>query len=158
MTPDTCRILSEHPRIVGLKDATGQLGYTAQVAAACGDALPLYSGNDDVVIPLLSLGGRGVISVVSNLLPARVSEMCRLWRAGRTTEATRIQLDILPLFSALFADVNPIPIKAAMAMCGWCKDELRLPLARADEGLRERLRGVLADMDPDILDHQKGRP
>lgn len=150
MTPDTCRTLAQHPRIAGLKDATGQLGYTARVAAACGDTLPLYSGNDDVAVPLMSLGGHGVISVISNLLPSPVSRMCRLWREGHTADATAIQLELLPLFEALFRDVNPIPVKAAMALCGWCEDELRLPLAPADPALRETLRALLPRYGLDV--------
>ncbi len=147
MTVDTCRKLSEHPRIVGLKDATGQIGYTAGVAEACGASLPLYSGNDDMVVPLLSLGGCGVISVVSNLLPEKMTELCRLWRAGDVAEARRIQLEILPLFRALFAEVNPIPIKAAMAMCGLCGEDVRLPLAAAGEDMKKRLGKVLEKYD-----------
>ncbi len=143
MNAETCRKLSEHPRIVGLKDATGQIGYTAGVAEACGASLPLYSGNDDMVVPLLSLGGCGVISVVSNLLPEKISELCRRWRAGDVTEARRIQLEILPLFRALFSEVNPIPVKAAMAMCGLCGEDVRLPLAAAGEDVKKRLGEVL---------------
>ena len=145
MSSDTCRKLSEHPRIAGLKDATGQIGYTAAVVEACGDALPLYSGNDDMVVPLLSLGGHGVISVVSNLWPRRICEMCRRWREGDVAGARRIQLEILPLFRALFSEVNPIPVKAAMAICGLCGEEVRLPLAAASGEVKERLREILGN-------------
>lgn len=143
MTVETCRVLSEHPRIGGLKDATGQIGFAAGVTAACGDSLPLYAGNDDAVLPLLSLGGHGVISVVSNLLPREMSRLCRLWREGDIAGARQIQWDILPLFRALFSEVSPIPIKAAMAMCGRCTEEVRLPLAAAGEDIKRILRDTL---------------
>lgn len=143
MTVETCRRLAAHPRIAGLKDATGQLGYTAGVSEACGTSLPLYSGNDDSVVPLLSLGGCGVISVVSNLLPEKMSRLCRLWREGDVAGARRIQLEILPLFRVLFSEVSPIPVKAAMEMCGLCSGDVRLPLAAAGETVRQALRDVL---------------
>ena len=142
LTPETCQRLSEHPRIVGLKDATGDLSFTARVAALCGDALPIYSGNDDQTLPILSLGGRGVISVVSNLYPAAVRDLCRLWREGKTTEAKALQLSLIPLCDALFCEVNPIPVKAAMEMRGLCSAEVRLPLAEADGRVRSKVKGV----------------
>ena len=140
LTPRTCQILSENPQIVGIKDATGDASFTARVAALCGDALPIYAGNDDQTIPVLALGGQGVISVVSNLYPARMSRLCRLWREGRTAEAAAEQLSLLPLCDALFCEVNPIPVKAGMAMLGLCSDEVRLPLAAAEGWVRERVR------------------
>lgn len=144
LTVDTCRRLAEHPRIAGLKDATGQIGYTARVAAACGDALPLYSGNDDMITPILALGGHGVISVVSNLLPEVVVNLCSAWRQGDVKTAAELQARMLPLCDALFCEVNPIPVKCAMALCGLCRDEVRLPLAPANDTLKARLRDVLA--------------
>ncbi len=143
MTPAVCAALSEHPRIVGLKDATGDLSFTARVLTLCGDRLPVYAGNDDQTVPILSLGGRGVISVVSNLFPARMSHLCRLWREGKSAEAAREQLALIPLCDALFCEVNPIPVKAAMALCDLCTDEVRLPLCPADEGVRTRVREAL---------------
>ena len=144
LTVDTCKKLSDHPRIVGLKDATGQIGYTARVAAACGDALPLYSGNDDTVIPILSLGGHGVISVVSNLYPEVMVKLCRAWREGDILTAANIQRRILPLCDALFCEVNPIPVKCAMALKGLCRDEVRLPLAPAGRLLQEKMEALLS--------------
>ena len=140
---DTCRTLAEHPLVVGLKEASGHVGFAARVAAACGDSLPLYSGNDDMILPYLSLGGRGVISVVSNLLPRETSTLCRAWREGLYDDARRIQHALLPLCDALFCEVNPIPVKCAMALCGMCEEDVRLPLAPASEGLRDRLRRLL---------------
>ena len=143
LTPETCRRLSEHPRIAGLKDATGDLSFTARVAALCGDSLPIYAGNDDQTLPILSLGGRGVISVVSNLYPAAVGELCRLWREGKTGEAKALQLSLIPLCDALFCEVNPIPVKAGMEMLGLCSAEVRLPLAEADGRVRGKVEGAL---------------
>ena len=143
LTVDTCRRLAEHPRIVGLKDATGQIGFATRVAASCGDALPLYSGNDDMVIPLLALGGRGVISVVSNLLPRIMVKLCAAWQQGDLKAAADFQNRILPLCDVLFAEVNPIPVKCAMALCQKCRDEVRLPLLPANDILRARLQELL---------------
>ena len=143
LTPETCRRLSEHPRIAGLKDATGDLSFTARVAALCGDSLPIYAGNDDQTLPILSLGGRGVISVVSNLYPAAVGELCRLWREGNTGEAKALQLSLIPLCDALFCEVNPIPVKAGMELLGLCSAEVRLPLAEADGRVRGKVEGAL---------------
>ena len=139
MSPAACKRLSALPRMAGLKDATGDLSFTARVAALCGDSLPLYSGNDDLTLPVLSLGGLGVISVVSNLCPEAMTSLCRLWREGRTGDATALQLALIPLCDALFCEVNPIPVKAAMEMLGLCTAEVRLPLAAADEGVRRRV-------------------
>ena len=146
MTPAACKRLSDHPRILGLKDATGDLSFTSRVAALCRDSLPLYAGNDDQTLPVLSLGGLGVISVVSNLCPEAMTRLCRLWREGKTAEAKSLQLSLIPLCDALFCEVNPIPVKAGMEMLGLCSDEVRLPLAKADERVRakvaEALRGL----------------
>jgi 4-hydroxy-tetrahydrodipicolinate synthase len=139
LTPETCKRLADHPRIVGIKDATGDLSFTARVASLCGDSLPLYSGNDDQILPILSLGGRGVISVLSNLLPGEVSRLCRLWREGKTDEARALQLSLIPLCDALFCEINPIPVKAAMELLGLCEGEVRLPLAKADGRVRARV-------------------
>ena len=146
MSPAACKRLSDHPRILGLKDATGDLSFTSRVAALCGDSLPLYAGNDDQTLPILSLGGLGVISVVSNLCPKTMARLCTLWREGKTAEAKNLQLSLIPLCDALFCEVNPIPVKAGMELLGLCSDEVRLPLAKADERVRakvaEALRGL----------------
>ena len=146
MSPAACKRLSDHPRILGLKDATGDLSFTSRVAALCGDSLPLYAGNDDQTLPVLSLGGLGVISVVSNLCPEAMTRLCRLWREGKTAEAKSLQLSLIPLCDALFCEVNPIPVKAGMELLGLCSEEVRLPLAKADERVRakvaEALRGL----------------
>ncbi len=137
LTPAVCAALSEHPRIVGLKDATGDLTFTSRVRAACGDGFAIYAGNDAETVPILSLGGCGAISVVSNLLPERVVNLCRLFREGKVAEASREQIALLPLSDALFSDVNPIPVKYALSRLGLCSDEMRLPLAPAEGWVRE---------------------
>lgn len=146
LTPETCQRLAALPRIAGLKDATGDLSFTAKVAALCGDSLPLYSGNDDLTLPILSLGGYGVISVLSNLLPGEVSRLCRLWREGKADEARALQLSLIPLCGALFCEVNPIPVKAAMEMLGLCEGEVRLPLSKADPSVQDKVADTLRRM------------
>ena len=139
MSPAACRKLAAIPNLVGLKDATGDLSFTARTAALCGDSLPLYSGNDDQTLPILSLGGYGVISVVSNLCPEAMTRLCRLWREGKTAEARDLQLSLIPLCDALFCEVNPIPVKAACAAMGFCENYLRLPLTPMEEDHRQNL-------------------
>ena len=143
MSPAACRKLAAIPNLVGLKDATGDLSFTARTAALCGDSLPLYSGNDNLTLPILSLGGAGVISVVSNLCPAAMTGLCHLWREGKTAEAKALQLALIPLCDALFCEVNPIPVKAGMELLGLCAAEVRLPLAEADEGVRNKVANAL---------------
>lgn len=130
---DTYRELSKHPLIAGAKEASGNLSHVARVAQACGDDLPLYSGNDDQILPVLSLGGKGVISVLSNVAPEDTHNICSLYFEGKTAESLRLQLAYLPLIDALFSDVNPVPVKAAMNMLGWKAGECRLPLYRMDD-------------------------
>ncbi len=127
--PETALELSKSPLICGIKEASGNISQIAQMTALCGDELPLYSGNDDQVVPLLSLGGKGVISVVANIDPARMHRMCQLWFEGKTAESARLQLESMGLCKAMFCDVNPIPVKAAMNMMGWNAGPCRLPLA-----------------------------
>lgn len=128
LLPATCAVLAEHPNIVAIKEASGNISQIAQVAALCGEKLDVYSGNDDQIVPVLSLGGKGVISVLSNVLPKETSRMCHLFMEGNVAEARKMQLQYLPLIDALFCEVNPIPAKAAMAAMGFCENYLRLPL------------------------------
>lgn len=143
MTPETCLALSRHPRIAGLKDASGDVSFAARTAALCGDALPLYSGNDDMTLPLLSLGAVGVISVVSNLYPAETAGLCRAFFAGDLAGARRLHERLLPVCDALFSDINPIPVKGAMEIMGVCKGELRLPLMKADAKTNEIIKTIM---------------
>ena len=120
--PATFAELADHPMISGIKEAGGNISKVVQTRALVGDKLDLYSGNDDQVIPLLAMGGKGVISVLSNVLPAQTSQMCHLFFEGKIEQAAQMQCDMLPLINALFCEVNPIPVKAAMAAMGYCED------------------------------------
>lgn len=139
ITPETCAVLAEHPNIVAVKEASGNISQVAEIAHLCGDKLDIYSGNDDQIIPILSLGGKGVISVLSNPLPKKTSEMCHLFLDGKVSEARKLQLELLPLINALFCEVNPIPVKAAMSAMGYGKNSLRLPLTPMEKAHEEKL-------------------
>ena len=131
--PETYARLAEHENIVGIKEANSDISKIASTAALTDGRLTLYSGNDDQILPILSLGGKGVISVLSNLLPAETSRMCHMYFEGDTAGATALQLRYLPLIHALFSEVNPIPAKAAMAEMGWCENFLRMPLTPMED-------------------------
>ncbi len=133
IAPETCAVLAEHENIVAIKEASGNISQVVKIAQLCGDKLDIYSGNDDQIIPIMSLGGKGVISVLSNLMPRETSQMCRLYAQGDVRGALKMQLDYLPLVDSLFCEVNPIPVKAAMAAMGFCENSLRLPLTPMSE-------------------------
>ena len=139
IAPKTVLELSKHPNINAIKEASGDISQIAEIAHLCGDNINIYSGNDDQVVPIMSLGGKGCISVLSNLLPKETSEMCRLFREGDVKAAAELQLKYIPLINALFSEVNPIPVKAAMAKMGFCEDYLRLPLTPMEDATRENL-------------------
>lgn len=137
--PETYLALSNHPMIAGIKEASGNISKIAQTAALVGDKLDIYSGNDDQIVPVLSLGGKGVISVLSNLLPGETSLICKKFFAGDIKESLKMQLEYLPLINALFCEVNPIPVKAAMAAMGYCENFLRLPLTKMEEANEQKM-------------------
>ncbi len=139
LEPKTVMELSKHPNINGIKAACGNISKIAEIAALCGDNINIYSGNDDQVVPIMSLGGKGCISVLSNVLPKEASLMCKKFSQGDVKTACKMQLDYLPLINALFSEVNPIPVKAAMAEMGFCEDYLRLPLTPMETAHREIL-------------------
>ncbi len=143
--PETAYELSKHPNISGIKEASGDLAQVAEIAALCGDSLDIYSGNDNEIVPVLSLGGKGVISVLSNLMPAATDKMCRDYFSGNVEEARRAQLKLLPLINALFCEVNPIPVKAAMAEMGYGENELRLPLTKMEVAHEAKLFGLMRE-------------
>jgi 4-hydroxy-tetrahydrodipicolinate synthase len=128
LLPATVAKLAEHPNIAAIKEASGNISQIAELAHLTQGKIDIYSGNDDQIVPVLSLGGKGVISVLSNVLPAETSAMCHKFMDGDTAGALKLQLDLLPLVNALFSEVNPIPVKAAMAAMGKCENILRLPL------------------------------
>lgn len=145
ITPATYRELAKHPNIVAAKEASGNISQIAQIAQACGDELDLYSGNDDQIVPLLSLGAKGVISVLSNIMPRETHDICRLFFEGKIAESRALQLKLLPLINALFSDVNPIPVKEAMNMMGWECGECRLPLVSMQPQAKEHLRVLMQE-------------
>ena len=133
LTPESCAVLAKHPNIVAIKEASGNISQIAKLAQLCGNDIDIYSGNDDQIIPVLSLGGKGVISVLSNIMPKETSNMVKLYLDGKTQEALKLQLDLLPLINQLFVEVNPIPVKAACAKMGFGDNYLRLPLTPMEE-------------------------
>ena len=143
--PATYAALADHPMIAAIKEANGNISKIAETAALVGDRLDIYSGNDDQVAPILALGGSGVISVLSNLMPKETSEMCHRWFRGDIEGSRKMQLDYLPLINALFCEVNPIPVKAAMAAMGWCENFLRLPLTEMEEEHAQKLYALMRE-------------
>ena len=143
IAPETALELSKHPLINGIKEASGNVSQVAKVAALCGDALNIYSGNDDQVVPLLALGGKGVISVVSNVAPELVHNCCQAFFDGDTAKACALQLEMLPLEEALFCEVNPIPVKYAMNVLGWNAGECRLPLVEPSDAHKAKIEQAL---------------
>lgn len=141
--PETYLELSKHPNIVATKEANGDLAAAAVTASLCGDNLTLYSGNDDQVVPLLSLGGRGVISVFSNLLPKTMHDIVALWFENKAEESRRLFLEWLDLMNGFFMDVNPIPIKEALNMMGMQAGPCRLPLVEMDGASRAKLKSIM---------------
>ena len=139
LTAQSCAILAKHPNIVGIKEASGNFSQIAEIAQLTRGEMDIYSGNDDQIIPVLSLGGKGVISVLSNIMPKETSRMCKLYMEGDTATALDIQLRLLPLINSLFSEVNPIPVKAAVAAMGYCDNYLRLPLTTMEESNRQVL-------------------
>ena len=137
--PATYAVLAEHPNIAAIKEANGNISSVVETAALCGDKLDIYSGNDDQIVPIMSMGGQGVISVLSNVLPRQTVELCDKFFAGDVAGAAKMQCNMLELINALFCEVNPIPAKAAVAALGFCEDYLRLPLVPMSDGNRQRL-------------------
>jgi len=137
------RELAKHERIVATKEASGNISQIAEVIAECGDSLDVYSGNDDQIVPILSLGGKGVISVLSDIMPRETHDICQLYFDGKVKESAKLQLELLDLINALFCEVNPIPAKTALAMMGYCTEEMRLPLCEMEAATRARLTEAL---------------
>ncbi len=143
ISPATCLELSKVENIVAIKEASGNLSQVAEIASLCRDNLHIYSGNDDQVLPILSLGGLGVISVLSNVMPSVVHKMTYDFFEGNIKDATKAQLDTLDLTSSLFCEVNPIPVKAALNMIGYNVGSPRLPLVEMSLPGKEKLRTAL---------------
>lgn len=139
----TFQELAEHPNIVAVKEASGNISIAAQLRALCGDSFALYSGNDDQVVPLLSIGGAGVISVLSNVAPKAVHDLCQLYFDGKVKESAEIQIQMMDLINALFHEVNPIPVKEAMNLMGMNVGSGRLPLCEPSEETVKMLKNSL---------------
>lgn len=144
--PKTCLELSKIDNIVAIKEASGNLSQVAEIAHLCGDNLPIYSGNDDQILPVLSLGGKGVISVLSNVKPKLVCDMVDSFFEGNTNKAISLQLNSIPLTKALFCEVNPIPVKAALSMIGFDFGKPRLPLVEMQSANKEILKRELENI------------
>lgn len=143
ITPETLLKLTELNNVVAIKEASGDMSQVAKMKALCGDKIDIYSGNDDQIIPILSLGGIGVISVAANIIPKIVHDMCDLYLNGDCFKATKLQLDYLELMNNLFIETNPIPVKTAMNVMGMNVGELRLPLYKMNDKNKETLVNTL---------------
>jgi len=146
LLPATVARLSDIDGIVGVKEACGDLDQIAHVVAACRDDFAVLSGDDGLTLPLLAVGGNGVISTTSNVAPREMVALVGAARAGRFDQALPVHQRLMPLFDALFCETNPIPVKAAVALQGHCGDEIRLPLTPVADGNRERLRVVMKEL------------
>ena len=131
--------LAKHENISGVKEASSSISDFGLLSSKSQNSLDLYSGNDDMILPTLSLGGKGVISVLSNVCPKEVHDMCSLYFEGKIKESSELQLKFFPLIKALFSEVNPIPVKTVMAHLGYCKEEFRLPLCKISDEKRKKI-------------------
>ena len=148
--PATYERLADHPRIVGIKEANGDIGSVVDTMARCGHKIDMYSGNDDQIVPIMSMGGIGCISVISNLLPAETKQICQKWFDGDPAGAAALQMKYKPLIDALFSEVNPIPIKAALHALGLCSDYARLPLTPMSEDARQNLLKRMREVEIEV--------
>ena len=145
--PATAAVLAEHPNIVAIKEASGNISQIAELASLVRGKMDIYSGNDDQIVPILSLGGKGVISVLSNLMPYETSQICHRFLKGDVEGSAAMQLDLLPLVNALFCEVNPIPVKAAMTAMGYGENSLRLPLTPMEPANEAKLLGLMREQN-----------
>lgn len=144
LPPSTLIALTrKHRNIVGIKESSGNMDQISEIILGVPPGFSVLSGDDSLTLPILSLGGRGVISVLANIAPADVSQLCRAWQEGNITAARRTHYRMLPLTKALFIETNPIPVKAALGMMGLCREELRLPMFKMGTENREKLRHVM---------------
>ncbi len=148
--PKTYLALAEHENIVAIKEANGNISKIVETMSLVHDKLDLYSGNDDQIVPLMSLGGIGVISVISNLLPRETVELTKRFFGGDVAGAAELQYKYHYLIDALFSEVNPIPVKAAMAAMGYCENYLRLPLTPMEENTKAVLLKAMRDVGIDV--------
>ena len=135
--------LAKHERIVAVKEASGNLSAIAELIDECGDYFDIYSGNDDQIVPIMSIGGKGVISVLSNVLPRETHDLCNYCLNGDFAKGAEMQLKYLKFINSLFCEVNPVPVKTAMAALGYCTEEMRLPLCEMEDANKEKLLNVM---------------
>ena len=140
------KLVKDVENIVAVKEASGNISQIAQILALANGNIDLYSGNDDQIVPILSLGGKGVISVLSNVMPEYTHDICETFFNGDVKKSAKMQLDALPLINALFSEVNPIPVKEAMFLKGLCGPDLRLPLTRMEPAHAEVLKAEMEKM------------
>ncbi|MBR4296234.1 MAG: 4-hydroxy-tetrahydrodipicolinate synthase [Clostridia bacterium] len=141
--PSTYLALADHPNISAIKEANGNISKIVETAALVGDKLDIYSGNDDQIVPIMACGGKGVISVLSNLLPRETGEICKSFMRGDVKKSMQMQTEYLSLINALFCEVNPIPVKAAMSAMGFCENYLRLPLTPMEQAHMENMLSIM---------------
>lgn len=147
IAPDTVCELSKYDFVCGIKEASGNIVQIAEIAQKCEGRISIYSGNDDQIVPVLSLGGIGVISVLSNVLPQETHDMVQFYLEGKLSEALKLQLDLLPLVKSLFCEVNPIPVKEALNQMGFNVGNCRLPLSSMDPKNAEKLTQILRETE-----------
>lgn len=145
ITPTTLLRLTQLNNVVAIKEASGDLSQVAKMKALCGDKIDIYSGNDDQIVPILSLGGKGVISVLSNVMPKEAHEICSLYFEGKIEESAKMQTDYLELINNLFIEVNPIPVKTALGLMGYNVGNLRMPLFAMEGKNLETLKDSLKE-------------
>lgn len=146
ISPETAAYLAKNvENIVGIKEATGNLSQAAKLMSLCGDDIDLYSGNDDQIVPIMSLGGKGVISVIANIAPKQTHDLCQAYLDGDVKKACAMQLKSIALCDALFCEVNPIPVKKAVELMGFCKGNLRMPLSEIEPANAEKLEKAMRD-------------
>lgn len=146
LLPATCAVLAKHPNIVAVKEASGNISQVAETIALCGEDFDVYSGNDDQIVPIMSLGGKGVISVLSNCMPKETSLLCQKFFDGDVQGSAKMQLELLPFINSLFCEVNPIPVKAAMEAMGFCDGDIRLPLTPMEDANKEKMLSLMKDL------------
>ena len=140
-------MLSRHPMIYGTKEASGDISLVSHAMALCDEDFVFYSGNDDQTAAICALGGAGVISTTANIVPSTMHEICKAYFEGEFEKGKRLQLEVLPLIDALFCETNPIPLKAALKMCGLCNDFVRLPLTSPSDMTVQKLKNVLTELN-----------
>jgi 4-hydroxy-tetrahydrodipicolinate synthase len=150
--PETVELLAEDERIVGVKEASGDISQVAEVCRRVADRVAVYSGNDDQIVPLMALGGVGVISVLANVAPRDTARMAHAFLEGSVAEARSLQLRYLPLIAAIFREANPIPIKAAVEMLGFAVGPPRLPLVEISDAVRDELRDAMHALGLDAIE------